>query len=129
MKPVHGVNLGAKTEAFNNLSRVEQRSDNEPQQIEGQAFRRMCQFLALHFAMGPSVSDSEVIRENVVLLKAFTHRDTLGRHSFALPPISILKSYADQLEDRDQEAIVYQQFNAQANARGPRWYEPKRLAD
>lgn len=89
----------------------------------------MCQFFALDLAMGTSLSDSELIREKMDLLMAFTHRDNLGRDPFAFPIIWILKSYIDQLKDRGEDAIVYQQLKAWANAHGPRWQELKKLAD
>ena len=129
MKPVQGVDLGRKLEAFNDLYQVEERWDSELEQIEEQAFRRMCQFFALDLAMGTPLTDCELVREKMDLLMAFTDRDNLGRDPFAFPLIWMLKGYIDQLRDRGEEAIVFKELKAWADSHGPRWQELRELAE
>jgi hypothetical protein len=129
MKPIQGLDLGGRIEAFNRLYEVEERWNDILEQIEEQAFRRMCQFFALDLVMSTSLPDSTLVSEKMDLLMAFTHRDNLGRDPFAFSLMWIMKGYIDQMKEHGDKASVYQALKAWAKEHGPKYEELKELAD
>lgn len=129
MKPRQDFDPGKKIDAFNSLYRVEERWDNVLEQIEEQAFRRMCQFFALDLALGTTLTDSEQVRQRLDLLMALTHRDNLGKDPFAFLITWMLKHYVDQLETQGEGAIIYKELKDWAESHSKRWEELKELAE
>lgn len=92
---------------FGRLYHVEDRWNNELDQIGEQVFRRIQQFLMADVQMGNTLTDVDFLLERLELLMALTSKVNLGKDPFGLATIWMLKHHIDMLRRERNEALIY----------------------
>lgn len=92
---------------FKTLYGVENRWNNQLDQIEGQVFRRMQQFLMGDVQMGNDLSDVEFVQERLELLMALTSKENLGKDPFGMATVWMLKYQVDTLRQHGKNALIH----------------------
>lgn len=108
-------------EHFKTLYGVEQRWNNQLDQIGEQVFRRMQQFLMGDVQMGNDLSNVEFVQERLELLMALTSKENLGKDPFGMATVWMLKYHVDNLREYKQEALVHKNLVQWAKEHRQTW--------
>ena len=92
---------------FGTLYHVEERWNNQLDQIGEQVFRRIQQFLMADVQMGNDLSDVGFLQERLELLMVLTSKENLGKDPFGMATIWMLKYHVDILRRDRENALIY----------------------
>ena len=106
---------------FKTLYGVEERWNNQLDQIEEQVFRRIQQFLMGDVQMGNDLSDMEFLQERLELLMALTSKENLGKDPFGMATVWMLKYHVDTLRQYGNKALIYENLVQWAEEHRETW--------
>jgi hypothetical protein len=120
LKAARDVDIGQKITAINHLYKVDERWSEELNQIEEQAFRRLFQFLTLAGPGNPVATPEDAITQLRTLM-AITDMENLGKDPYAFPMVWLLKSYVDQIQQKERISSVFQALEYWGQEIHERW--------
>ncbi len=92
---------------FETLYHVEERWNNELDQIDEQMFRRIQQFLMADVQMGNDLKDVDFFVDRLELLMALTSMENLGKDPFSMVMLWMLKYHIDKLRQEGNDTLIY----------------------
>ncbi|MCX7856186.1 MAG: hypothetical protein N2556_09510, partial [Anaerolineae bacterium] len=92
---------------LNRIYQVESRWNGSLDTIGEHVFRRIQQFLLTDVLMGNDLSDVRFLEERLKILMALTDVWNVGRDSFGMVTVWMLKFFVDTIRREGKDALVY----------------------
>lgn len=121
LRPASGRESEPLIASFERIYRIEERWNEDLDQIDQHVFRRMTQFLQGDVQLGNDLSDVDFVIDRLKLLMALTSRESLGQDSFGFATIWLLKHHIDSMENEGENAAVHHALRDWAESQRERW--------
>ena len=109
-RSAQGHNAERSLQIFNTIYKIEERWNNELDQIGEHVFRRIQQFLLGDVQMGNHLSDCVYLIDKLKGLMAITERDNLGKDPYGFATVWMLNYFIQQLEGERENALIFKEL-------------------
>lgn len=114
---------------FNETYGIEERWNDELDQISEHVFRRIQQFLLGDVHMGNSLTDHRFLLDKLKVLMALTENQDLGKDPYGFVTVWLLNYFVDQLEQEGESALIYSELKQWATMHHEDWHALTARAD
>ncbi|MEZ4859724.1 MAG: hypothetical protein R3C14_00375 [Caldilineaceae bacterium] len=114
---------------FNETYGIEERWNNDLDQIGEHVFRRIQQFLLGDVHAGNSLTDHRFLLDKIKMLMALTERQDLGKDPYGFATVWLLNYFVDRLEQDQENALIYLELKQWAEMQREDWHTLTDYAD
>jgi hypothetical protein len=121
IRPASGRDAQPLIDSFERIYGIEQRWNDDLDQIDQHVFRRMRQFLFGDVQLGNDLSEVDFVIDRLELLMALTSKESLGQDPFGFATVWLLKHHIDSINENGENASMYKALHDWASGQQEHW--------